>query len=405
MSPMSATRKIRPADEEQDRRQRRLRRMLEKAFAERGGQRHRGRRREAGNLRLAAAGRDHGRARRTGVDGEGADHARQHAAGAQAKEIPVDVRLLAGRPGIGARGGRALHHDHQRDDGGEAHEPEELLDVGMGRGKARPRHGKIADHGQDRRIGFEQQRRQRGGAHGEQGARQRAGAYLSTTTISARQAKPTAKAGSFVAPISRRESGPRAGPNLPEPAGRPRNDGICDRTMWTAMPARNPVSTGMDNRSATQPARKNPAPNIMTTHENGQQRGESGVFGVARGDDQDQRGGENRRDGRIRAHRHQAVGAQSRKPQRARDESVEADGRRQAGETRRGHLFRQGDRGQRQAGEHVAAPRTPGAAQAEEEHPAFFVPVHVRRLRPQSVRCRSQREECARSNFGAANAL
>ena len=67
------------------------------------------------------------------------------------------------------------------------------------------------------------------------------------------------------------------------------------------------------------------------------------------------RAGENRRDGRIGADRKAPAVAEKREPDRGGDKSKQTDLRREVGETGGRHLRGNGDRGERQAGDHVGA--------------------------------------------------
>ena len=67
------------------------------------------------------------------------------------------------------------------------------------------------------------------------------------------------------------------------------------------------------------------------------------------------RASENRRDGRIGANREAPAVAEEREPDRGGDESKQTDLRREVGKTRGRHLRGNGDRRQRQTGDHVGA--------------------------------------------------
>ncbi len=87
----------------------------------------------------------------------------------------------------------------------------------------------------------------------------------------------------------------------------------------------------------------------------------------SRGGEHGQRAGENRRDGRIGADRKAPAVAEQREPDRGGDEGKQTDLRREVGETGGRHLRGNGDRGQRQAGDHVGAKvaRTPAGERAQ----------------------------------------
>jgi hypothetical protein len=79
--------------------------------------------------------------------------------------------------------------------------------------------------------------------------------------------------------------------------------------------------------------------------------------------------GENRRDGRIGADGKAPAVAKKREPDRGGDKSKQTDLRREVGKTGGRHLRGNGDRGKRQAGDHVGAevPRTPAAERPQNE--------------------------------------
>ncbi len=81
------------------------------------------------------------------------------------------------------------------------------------------------------------------------------------------------------------------------------------------------------------------------------------------------RAGENRRDGRIGADRKAPAVAKKREPDRGGDKCKQADLRREVGKTSGRHLRGDGDRGQRQAGDHVGAEvaRTPAVERPQNE--------------------------------------
>ena len=88
--------------------------MPQQSRAEREQCEHNQCRREACKLRLAAGLGDDARSRRAGIDRKRAEQAGQHAARARAEEIAIDIGGLVGIGREGSRGGRGLHHHHDR---------------------------------------------------------------------------------------------------------------------------------------------------------------------------------------------------------------------------------------------------------------------------------------------------
>ncbi len=181
----------------------------------------------------------------------------------------------------------------------------------------------------------------------------------------ARTAPPTATALKFALGISRsiatrlRSSGPCG-------SGTPRTSGNWPTIMWIAMPARKPMVTGADKRSAIHPARRRAATtrrtplNSATTATNcGYCAALATVSSALRKD---------RRDRRIRPHRNVAVCAEHGKGERAGGERVETRLSRHTCQVRRGHLFWDTDGGQHYARDDVAPkPRRPIAMKRDED--------------------------------------
>ena len=142
--------------------------------------------------------------------------------------------------------------------------------------------------------------------------------------------------------------------------------------MCPAMPARKPVVTGIDSRSATKPRPKRAAEREREADAERQRRRVGGVMRRAGGRQQRQRAGEDRRDGRIGADRHQPRGAEGGEADRAGEQRDEADLRREPREPRRRHLLGDGDRGERQAGDRVGAEVAPApAGERPEQRPGL----------------------------------
>ena len=76
--------------------------------------------------------------------------------------------------------------------------------------------------------------------------------------MTASTATPTASAPALACGASRSALNKRTGSG-PSTGAMPSSSGNCPTTMCTAMPAKNPVMTGIDSRSAIQPARRMPA--------------------------------------------------------------------------------------------------------------------------------------------------
>ena len=117
-------------------------------------------------------------------------------------------------------------------------------------------------------------------------------------------------------------------PARPETAGgaaRPSSPGAWLTRMWPAIPARNPVVTGMDSRSATKPRRNDAGERENQADAEREQRRVGGVVRRARARQQRQRSGENRRDRRIRADRQKAARAEHGEADRPGDEREKAD--------------------------------------------------------------------------------
>ena len=148
------------------------------------------------------------------------------------------------------------------------------------------------------------------------------------------------------------------------PRRRPSRVGSSPTMMWTEMPARKPVVTG-NRQQRGEPA----GPQQADGDENDadqqrKQRGQLGIMRSADGGDRGQCAGEDRRDGRVRRDRHEAVGAEGGEGERAGGEGIEPGLRRHARQPRGRELPGDGDRRQHQPGDQIARqPSDPIAAQ------------------------------------------
>ncbi len=84
------------------------------------------------------------------------------------------------------------------------------------------------------------------------------GASFSPATMNAVTPRPSASGSGCAAPISRASAHSRSGVG-PVGAGRPSSAGAWLATICTDTPARNPVVTGIDSKSATKPSFSAPA--------------------------------------------------------------------------------------------------------------------------------------------------
>ena len=100
--------------------------------------------------------------------------------------------------------------------------------------------------------------------------------------------------------------------------------------MWTAMPARKPVRTGRESRSAIQPSRTSAGDRHQDADHQRQHRGELAVERRADRRERRQAAGEDRRDGRIGAGRQHPVRPEHGEADGGGHEGEEADLRREA---------------------------------------------------------------------------
>ena len=179
-------------------------------------------------------------------------------------------------------------------------------------------------------------------------------------------------------------STPRRSSIMPCGASRPSTPGNCEITMCAAMPARKPVVTGIDRRSAIQPSRKTPAATSSRPTIRRERRGKHEVVGRAGGRRHRDAAGEDRRDGRVGAAGEESAAAERREGERGGDQHEQPDLRREIAEPRGRHLLGDGDRRQGEAGDQVAGQEfEPVAGERAKQRPR--APAQIGLARPARV--------------------
>jgi hypothetical protein len=163
-------------------------------------------------------------------------------------------------------------------------------------------------------------------------------------------------------------------------SGTPSSVGNSPTMMWTEMPARKPVVTGIESRVASQPARSRPTATRTMPTRRAKQRGQLRIMGGAGDGDRGQRAAEDRRDGRVGRDRHEAVGAERGKGERPGGKRIEPCRRWHSRQPGGRELARDRDRRQHEPGDQITwQPSDPIAAQrCEQPGPAFgfrYLPV------------------------------
>ena len=156
----------------------------------------------------------------------------------------------------------------------------------------------------------------------------------------------------------------------PSGAATPRMPGSWEIRMCAEMPARKPVVTGIESRSAIQPRRKMPANEKQEPDHQRQRSREHQILRVAGGGQCRQASGKDRRDGRIRAARQEAIASEQGECQRAREKGEEADLRGKPAEPGGRHLLGDRDRGERQSREQIVGEELKSVAIAAKTAPA-----------------------------------
>ena len=280
----------------------RLGHRLDEAGHEQEHQEHERRRDEAGELGLRPGLEGHGRPRAAGAHREAGEQARRQVRRADPRELLVAVHLVL-RPGREATRGRDRVADRDQRDPDRGHE------AGAGCPRSARREGRDREPlGQDADHGDAVRRRGRG--------RPRARSPTTTATripgirgAAACSPRMMARLRSPIAERPRVRQAVRApGRTLPPRATRPlasvenpNSFGSWPMKMTTARPARYPVRTGFESRSATKPSRASARADGDDPDEEREHPGQGDRHLLAAGGERQDGGGDHRPERRIRA--------------------------------------------------------------------------------------------------------
>ncbi len=286
-------------------------------------------------------------------DGKGADQPGQQAAGADPGEVPADIVGLVVVGWKRACHRRRLHDadhgDHQR----QRHQLRQFPDIGQDRHReARQRHRQRTDHADAAGVQVEQGH---GQARADQ-ADQRAGDPVADPGRDDRhdQDADTQRQRVRIGVSESAEDMDEAHQHMPRclghaQQGRQLADDDVDGDAGEEARGDGNREQGGEPTGPQQADGDKDDPD-----HNGQQRGQIGIMGGADGGDRRQPAGEDRRDGRVRRDRHEAVGTEGGEGERAGGKGIEPGLGRHAREPRGRELPGDRDRRQHQPGDQVA---------------------------------------------------